>query len=641
MDFIPDTVQDISVAQNLTNHPGGDFRPTFSPDGQQIAFSSDRGHKIVPHPQFTFARQRKGDIYTININDKKVRRLTDAGAWDGSPIWSLDGKKIYFYSGRNGNNSIFHMNADGSDQEQLFDYPGDAVSPTLLADGKIAFTTWKSKNDFKIMQWDPATKETNPLFDNNLDLMFNLKVYSDDLMVFHGGTYAIRREGLGNFGFDGDVLAKIPDSLILGDKRVKIFGVRRAFVAPPHLNNAMLVYDANDILNFMDVFNPLAYGMIFLPLLILALFIIGIVFSIKYRKKIPFWKSLLLSILSVIAGIMVGGVFVYVLILNPYPVNFIRIVLGLLFFLLIFLGWVFYKRKKQLKARERSVYRVSKLYSILFFGLGWFALYCGVFLNLFLNTTINFYQVDYNTMEKFPLFSIEKEANTNPVNSRVLDSKITHDGKAFVFTTGNFGGSARSQGDIWRYDFNTKQLNKISDSPYNDGFADISTDGKLVFRSGRSGYFDIYLKKGNVLENLTNDNHKDNFPAISSMGDKIVFASNRLTADKEYKTMDIFLMNLLPDNSWSKPEKISFGEGQNAHPHFSPDGEWVIYTTEGYGINDEQPLIHPVIFSPQMYGEIVAYNISSKEHHRLTHNKWEDGAPLWIKGFDPVIKGDD
>ena len=95
--------------------------------------------------------------------------------------------------------------------------------------------------------------------------------------------------------------------------------------------------------------------------------------------------------------------------------------------------------------------------------------------------------------------------------------------------------------------------------------------------------------------------------------------------------MDIFFIQLKPDSSWSEPAKISAGEGQNAHPHFSPDGEWVIYTTEGYGINDEQALIQPAIFSPQMYGEIVAYNLKTRERLRLTHNKWEDGTPLWVK----------
>ena len=91
------------------------------------------------------------------------------------------------------------------------------------------------------------------------------------------------------------------------------------------------------------------------------------------------------------------------------------------------------------------------------------------------------------------------------------------------------------------------------------------------------------------------------------------------------------MMRLQVDGNWSAPEKISSGTGQNAHAHFSPDGKWVIYTTEQFGINDEQPLVQPIIFSPQMYGEIVAYNLTSKERIRLTHNKWEEGTPLWVE----------
>ncbi|HET8864189.1 MAG TPA: hypothetical protein VFM80_00740, partial [Gracilimonas sp.] len=267
----------------------------------------------------------------------------------------------------------------------------------------------------------------------------------------------------------------------------------------------------------------------------------------------------------------------------------------------------------------------------LFFGLALFAFLCATFINHFVNTTLQFYQVDYVTGEKRPVFSFEKEPNINPANFSVLDSKVTTDGRSFIFTTGSFRANAQTQGDIWKYDFDTKNVIKLSESPYNDGFGDLSEDGKMVFRSGRSGHFDIYLKTKDELINLTQDIHRDNFPAISKQGDKIVFASDRLRSEDEYKTMDIFIMKLNPDNSWTDPEKISVGEGQNAHAHFSPDGNWVVYTTEGYGINDEQALIQPIIFSPQMYGEIVAYNVSTKERFRLTHNKWEEGTPLWVE----------
>jgi Tol biopolymer transport system component len=299
--------------------------------------------------------------------------------------------------------------------------------------------------------------------------------------------------------------------------------------------------------------------------------------------------------------------------------------------LFLLTGWWFYRRRLQHKAQQKAGHQLFFLYSTYFGGLALFSFLCATFIHHFVHTAIHFYQIDYISGEKKQIFSFDKESNTNPANFQVLDSKVSTDGKTLIFTTGSFRGKAHTQGDIWQYNFDTKKVIKLSDSPFNDGIAEISADGKMVFRSGRSGHFDIYIKTGDTLINFTNDKHRDNFPAISNNGDKIVFASDRLRGEHEYKTMDVFLVTLNPDNSWSEPEKISSGEGQHAHPHFSPDGNWVIYTTEGYGINDEQALIQPIIFSPQMYGEIVAYNIANKKRIRLTHNKWEEGTPLWVK----------
>ncbi|MBK9270020.1 MAG: PD40 domain-containing protein [Saprospiraceae bacterium] len=631
MPFMPDSIQDVSMAVNITNNSGGDFRPAFSPDGKRIAFSSDRGHEIIPHPRFSFARQRIGDIYSVDDSGNNLKRLTDSEFWDGSPQWSDDGTRIVFYSGRAGFNSIFEMNANGLDQKQLIDFSGPAVSPQYVANGKVAFTTWQSERDFKIMLYDVKTKIASPLFLQNLDLMFNVNIHPNGTIVFHGGKYAPSLGAPGKFGFDGDALAKLPDTLVFANQKVQAFGLRRAFVAPPQKGNTLLFYDASDIQSFFGVFKPLGYSMFLLPVLMVVLFLLGIVLGIVHRKLISFWRYLFFSLLTVIFGVVTGAVFLFVDTINPMPVLTIRVTMGALTLVLSLLAWWQYKKSRLLQHSAKETYRVAKLYCWLFIGLSIFSLACSAFINQFVHSSIHFYQVDYLTGEKMPLFSLEKESNTNPANFRVLDSKILHDGKSFIFTTGSFRGNAGTQGDIWKYDFETKNVAKLADSPFNDGFADISENGKMVFRSGRSGDFDIYLQIGGEIINLTHDAHRDNFPSISIQGDKIVFSSDRLRKAGEYKTMDIFLMNLTPDNTWTEPTMVSMGQGQNAHAHFSPDGEWIIYTTEAYGINDEQALIQPIIFSPQMYGEIVAFNLTTKEHIRITHNKWEDGTPLWVE----------
>lgn len=58
--------------------------PAFSPDGQQIAFCSDEG-------------SIHSSIYIINIDGSNRRRLTRGiDVYDHSPVFSTDGKKIYF-----------------------------------------------------------------------------------------------------------------------------------------------------------------------------------------------------------------------------------------------------------------------------------------------------------------------------------------------------------------------------------------------------------------------------------------------------------------------------------------------------------------------------------------------------------------
>ena len=46
-------------------------------------------------------------------------------AYDNFPAWSSDGTRIAFTSKRDGNQEIYIMNVDGSDQTRLTDNPAD------------------------------------------------------------------------------------------------------------------------------------------------------------------------------------------------------------------------------------------------------------------------------------------------------------------------------------------------------------------------------------------------------------------------------------------------------------------------------------------------------------------------------------
>lgn len=93
----------------ITQGPGlaMNVEPAISPDGQTIAFSSDRSGKPM--------------IYTMNLRGENVQRKTFAGHYNATPTWAPDGKKIAFagFDKEKNNFDIFVMNADGTEMLRL------------------------------------------------------------------------------------------------------------------------------------------------------------------------------------------------------------------------------------------------------------------------------------------------------------------------------------------------------------------------------------------------------------------------------------------------------------------------------------------------------------------------------------------
>lgn len=111
-------------------YPGDDTDPVFSPDGDHIAYISNREGVAVGRP-LDF------EIYVLDLASKRERRLTDNDGFEGDLAWSPDGTKIAFKSNRDGNDEIYQMALDGSGQINLTRNDASDGSPSFTPDGEF------------------------------------------------------------------------------------------------------------------------------------------------------------------------------------------------------------------------------------------------------------------------------------------------------------------------------------------------------------------------------------------------------------------------------------------------------------------------------------------------------------------------
>ena len=96
--------------------------PAYSPDGRRMAFRRILG-------------ELNSEVFIANADGSGQGNLTSHAAFDGWPSWSPDGTQIAFASNRRANYQVFVMRPDGTDVRLVANTEGRATAPVWSRDG--------------------------------------------------------------------------------------------------------------------------------------------------------------------------------------------------------------------------------------------------------------------------------------------------------------------------------------------------------------------------------------------------------------------------------------------------------------------------------------------------------------------------
>jgi TolB protein len=131
----------------LTNRPGPDSGPGWSPDGNKIAFYSQINSKTW-------------SLFIMNADGSNIKRITfDSNVNDNQPSWTPDGRILFAreYPLQNNKTEVWIVNPDGSDLNRIAE---DGSYPSCSNDGtKVVYPVYSDGDgEIWVMNLDGSNK---------------------------------------------------------------------------------------------------------------------------------------------------------------------------------------------------------------------------------------------------------------------------------------------------------------------------------------------------------------------------------------------------------------------------------------------------------------------------------------------------
>jgi len=181
--------------QQITDYPGLNSAPAFSPDGKKLAM--------------VLSKDGNPDIYILNLDDRRLRRVTRHYGIDTEPSWTADGQALIFTSNRGGKPQIYQIQLRDFKIERLT-FKGDYnANASLLPDGSGLVFVHRRKGIFHISHLDLKLGRLRVLTETSLDESPSVAPNGSMLI------YATRSGGQGILAvvsIDGGVKFNLPSS---------------------------------------------------------------------------------------------------------------------------------------------------------------------------------------------------------------------------------------------------------------------------------------------------------------------------------------------------------------------------------------------------------------------------------------------
>lgn len=178
----------------VANFKGSNSAPAWSPDGKTLALtlSRDGGSQL--------------NLLDVSAVGSEPRRIAQSSAIDTEPVFTPDGRSLYFVSDRGGSPQIYRVALSGGNPERVTFGGTYNISPALSPDGRWLAYVSRINGAFKLHVMELASGNATAITDTTAD---ERPSFSPNSRMLIYATQQQGKEALMTSTLDGKIKARL------------------------------------------------------------------------------------------------------------------------------------------------------------------------------------------------------------------------------------------------------------------------------------------------------------------------------------------------------------------------------------------------------------------------------------------------